>query len=85
MRFSFNFSIVAPNHPILISGTADNLDDAKFMFKAGIRLYARDANLNKETLKKLLKMSKFVEPEIQEEHEWSIELLCKDELEQDFR
>lgn len=84
MRFVFNFSIIAPDHPLIISGTADYLDDAKFMFKAGINMYARDAGLDKKTKKKLLSLAKFVEPEILDDDQWSIDLLYKDELEEGF-
>ncbi len=80
MRFVFNFSALAPDHPVLISGTAESLEEAKFMFKTGIKLYAKDAGYKKSITKKLLSMADLVEPEILNEHEWTIDLLMKDDV-----
>lgn len=80
MRFVFNFSALAPEHPVLISGTAESLEEAKFMFRTGVKLYGKQAGYKKSVIKKLLQKADLVEPEILNEYEWTIDLLMADDI-----
>ncbi len=79
-KFVFNFSEISPDNPILITGTADSLEEAKYMFKTGVRIYAKGAGYKKSEIKKLVNLTDLVEPEILEEYAWTIDLLTKDVL-----